>query len=318
MTTAAHKNHGHSRYIYILCLIAALLIWPTQRFIEAHGSDDGEDPDILLFNSPGLLKKMSLGYSDLMADFYWMRTIQYIGNFDRAERRRVRYRNLYTLLDITTTLNPHHIDAYRTGCFFLASEFPLGADQPEEALKLLDKGMRYNPAEWRILYDKGFVYYWHINDFKAAGKTWMQASEIPGSPEWLTALAAASMTRGGEFELAIALWQDRYLQATRESEREPARNRLISFMVAQDIWGWQTLAERYREKNGAYPKSLDALVAEHGMRYSLIDPLGTPYRYDPQTGTVTLSDETEVHYLSIPDIYMYRLVEAAPLTNILP
>jgi len=318
MTAAAHEKHEYSRFVYVLCLLAALMIWPTQRFIETHRADDGEDPDILLFSSPGLVKKMALGYDGLMADFYWMRTIQYYGRFDAADKRKIRYKNLYTLLDITTTLDPDYLDAYRTGSFFLAAEEPLGADQPEAALKLLEKGLRNHPGEWLLLYDKGFVHYWHLQDFKTAGETWLRAAEIPGAPGWFTSLAATAITRGGDFEIAMALWRDRYIQSTRENERETAKNRLISFKVAQDIWGWQALAEKYREENGEYPKSLETLAAEHGLRYSLTDPLEMPYRYDPQTGAVALDAGTGVHYLAVPDIYMKTLVEAYPLTNILP
>ena len=318
MTAVARENHGHSRFVYILCLLAALLVWPAQRFIETHGDGDGEDPDILLFSSPGLVKKMALGYDRLLADFYWMRTIQYFGRFDEADKRKIRYKNLYTLLDITTTLDPDYLDAYRTGCFFLAAEEPLGAGSPDEALKFLDKGLRDHPAEWRLFYDKGFVYYWYLQDFKAAGKTWLQAVKIPDAPEWFSGLAAMSLTRGGEFPVAIALWQDRYMQSTRENEKRTAKNRLISFKVAQDTWGWQALAEKYREENGDYPKSLQALASKFGLRYSLTDPLGMPYRYDQQTGAAALADDTEIQYFEIPDIYRNALVEAAPLTNLLP
>jgi len=318
MTAAARENHGQSRSVYVLCLIAALLVWPAQRFIETHSAGDGEDPDILLFSSPRLVKKMALGYDGLLADFYWMRAIQYYGRFDEADRRKVRYKNLNTLLDITTTLDPYYLDAYRNGSFFLAAEDPLGAGQPEEALKLLDKGLRYNPGEWHFLHDKGFICYWYLQDFKAAAETWLQAAKMPGASEWLPTLAAAAMTRGGELEVAVALWQERYLQSTRENERETAKNRLISFKVAQDMWGWQALAEKYKEENGAYPKSLEILAAKYGLRYSLTDPLGMPYRYDPQTGEAALDTGTKVHYLNVPDIYRETLVNAAPLTSILP
>jgi len=318
MTADSRKNHGHANFIYILCLIAALLVWPTQHFIETHNVSDGEDPDILLFGSPRLVKKMALGYDELLADFYWMRTIQYYGRFDEADRRKVRYGNLHTLLDITTTLDPYYMDAYRHGSFFLASEDPIGAGKPEEALKLLDKGLLNNPEEWQFLYDKGFIYYWYLQDFVAAGETWLQAAAIPGAPDWFEGLATTSISRGGELNLAIALWQERYLQSTRETERETAKNRLISFKVAQDIWGWQALAEKYKEEKGAYPQSLKILAAEHGLRYSLTDPQGMPYQYDPQTGKVALGADSVVHYLTVPDIYIDTLVNAAPLTNILP
>ena len=318
MTADARKNRGHSRLVYVLCLIAALLVHPTQRFIDTHSTGDDENPDILLFGSPKLVKKMALGFDGLLADFYWMRTIQYFGNLKEAERRRERYKNLSTLLDITTTLDPYYLDAYRAGSFFLAGEEPLGANQPEEALKLLDKGVTCYPEKWEILNDKGFIYYWYLQDFKSAGDTWLRAAEISGAPEWLSSLAAASITRGGEFELAVSLWQDRYVQSTRENEKETAKNHLISFKVAQDIWGWQALAEKYREKNGTYPATLQILAVEHGLRYSLTDPMGMPYLYDPQTGEVALDADTEVNYLSVPDVYMDALIEAAPLANLLP
>ena len=316
MTIRAREKK--SRFVYVLCLLAALLVWPAQRFIETNSGGDAEDPDILLFSSPELVKRMALGYSNLLAHLYWMRTVQYHGNLERAERRAVRYKNMYALLDITTTLDPHYLDAYRFGSFFLSEGHPLGADQPEAALKLLEKGIRYNPLEWRLFFDKGFVYYWHLLDFKSAGEIWLQATDIPEAPDFLTGLVAFSMMRGGEMAVAIALWQDRYLTAAREAERDTAKNRLLSFKVAQDIWGWQALAEKYREENGAFPKSLEVLAAEHGLRYSLVDPLGAPYWYDPQTGEAALSDDTEFQYLEVPDIYRDTLVEAAPLVNLLP
>ena len=61
---------------------------------------------------------MALGYDRLLADFYWMRTIQYYGRRDEADKRPVRYKNLPTLLDITTTLDPDLMDAYRVGSRF--------------------------------------------------------------------------------------------------------------------------------------------------------------------------------------------------------
>lgn len=318
MTPAGTEDHGHSKFIYVICLIAALLIWPVQRFIETHGTVADDDPDILLFVSPKLVKKMALGYDGLLADFYWLRTIQYYGDFDAADKRKFRYRNLYTLLDITTTLDPYNLDAYSAGAFFLAADDPLGAGQPDKALELMDRGISYHPSEWRLTYDKGFVYYWYLQDFKAAGETWLQAASVPGAPDWLNSLAAASMTRGGQLDVAIALWQERYLQALRDTEREAAQNHLLSFKIAQDTWGWQYLAEKYREENGGYPENLETLAAQYGLRYSLTDPLGVPYRYDPQTGGVALNDDTEVNYLSIPDIYKDTLIKAAPLISLLP
>ena len=120
-----------------LCLICAISIKPVQDWINAHSKSD-TDPDLLYFSAPSAVKKMALGYDGLMADIYWMRAIQYYGQREQAEKRVVRYKNLSKLLEITTTLDPYFLDAYRMGAIFLAEADPVGAGQPRESLKLLD------------------------------------------------------------------------------------------------------------------------------------------------------------------------------------
>lgn len=304
---AASRNRAPEWACYGILLLCALLLRPVQDFLQAQGGQADEEPDILFFSSPRLLTKMALGYDSLLADFYWMRTIQYYGRRDAADKRKIRYKNLSTLLDITTTLNPHLVDAYRSGSLFLSEEDPVGAGQPKEALKLLDKGFRANPRMWQLLHDKGFVYYWYLKDFKSAGETWLQAGRIPGAPPWLPSLAAKSLSQGGAIEVAIALWKQQYQQSTRANVRDNARNHLLSFQVAQDIWQLEALLAEYRQLHGAYPPSLRHLVRGRARAYALADPLGTPYAYDPEKGTVQLSPHTAVRYIKVPEIYRESL-----------
>lgn len=286
-------------------LVCAALVKPMQDRIEARREDPGE-PDILFFSSPSVVKRMALSYDSLVADLYWMRTIQYYGRRDEADKRPVRYKNLAKLLDITTTLDPGLLDAYRTGSSFLAEPDPIGAGQPEEALKLLDKGIREHPQEWRLRHDKGFIYYWHLKDYKAAGDIWNEASNLPGAPMWLSPLAAMSLSKGGAIEVAIALWRYQYEESDRETVKENARNHLLSIEVARDIWSLDRLTEKYKEKTGAYPRSLEEAV--RGRKgYRIVDPLGTPYMYNPATGAASLSPDSTVRYLHVPEIYRESL-----------
>jgi tetratricopeptide (TPR) repeat protein len=304
-------NSRHSWLCYGIFLIGALLICPVQDYVQSRSADPGQEPDILFFSSPAFVKKMALGYDSLLADFYWMRAIQYYGRRDEADKRKIRYKNLPALLDITTTLDPDLMDAYRSGSCFLAEEDPVGAGQPKEALKLLDKGIRMHPQDWRLLHDKGFVYYWYLKDFKGAGETWMQASRIPGSPHWLPNLAATSLSKGGSFEVAIDLWQQQYRNSTRANIRETARNHIISFQAAKEMWELEFLAEQYNKLFQSYPPSLRALVRGQEDKYSLVDPLGTPYQYFPQSGRVSLSPDTKVVFLQVPEIYKESLQKKA-------
>lgn len=288
-------------------LICAALVKPVQDRCDSLRNRSEPEPDLLYFSSPEAVKRMALGYDRLFADFYWMRTIQYYGRREEAEKRRVRYKNLATLLDITTTLDPYLLDAYRAGSIFLAEPDPIGAGQPDEALKLLDKGIRVQPEEWRLYYDKGFIYYWFLQDYKAAGQTWLKASRIPTAPYWMPGLAAMSMSRGGAIEVALALWQRQFEESDREDIRDNARNHILSFRVARDLWTIEILLEKHKAATGSFPKSLDHLMRQRNARFSTVDPTGIPYDYDPQTGSVRLSPKSQIRFLKVPEIYKQRL-----------
>jgi tetratricopeptide (TPR) repeat protein len=303
----------HSKHIWTCCgifLLCAGLIKPAQDLLDRRFGDPGQEPDVLYFNSPSVLKRMALGYDRLLADFYWMRVIQYYGRRDEADKRPVRYRNLAALLDITTTLDPDLMDAYRAGSLFLAEADPVGAGQPQEALKLLDKGIRTHHQEWRLWYDKGFIYYMHLKDYSKAADAWQAGSRLANAPHFLGPLAAMSFTKGGSIEVALALWNDQYRESARADVRENARNHILSIEVARDIWSLEFLLEKHKAKTGVFPQSLQELVQGKKNNYRILDPLGTPYSYSSATGAVSLSSECKFKYLSVPHSYKEQLQSA--------
>jgi hypothetical protein len=296
----------NSKPFWICCiifLVSAALLKPAQDGLERRLVDLGPEPDLLYFNSPSVLKRMALGYDQLLADIYWMRVIQYYGRREEADKRPVRYKNLAALLEITTTLDPDLMDAYTAGTTFLSEPEPAGAGQPEEALKLLDKGIRAHPQEWRLWYEKGFVYYLYLRDYPNAGASWRAGSQLATAPYFLGPLSAAAFTKGGAIEVALALWKTQYRESSRADVRENARNHILSIEVAQDIWSLERLLEKYKAKTGKFPQSLQELA--HGKKhdYKLEDPLGTPYSYNAATGAVSLGEATKIQYLSVPYAY---------------
>jgi hypothetical protein len=290
-----------------ICLICVVLVKPVQDRFESRIGEPEPEPDLLYFSSPTAVKRIALGYENLLADFYWMRAIQYYGRREEADKRPIRFKNLYTLFDITTTLDPNLMDAYRTGSVFLGESKPVGAGQPKEALKLLDKGISAHPENWQLRYDKGFAYYLYLQDYKAAGEAWMAASKLSAAPYWMAGLAAMSLSKGGAVEVAIALWKRQYEEATRADVRENARNHLLSFQVAGDLAALESLLEKYRTKTGSFPRSLQELLRGQTRRYAIIDPLGTPYDYDPETGNVWLSLDTKIKYIQVQQSYKEQL-----------
>ena len=297
-------GHPFGWFFWAAVLAAVFLIKPAQDRIDTRLAPLSAGRDLLYFSSPVVVKKLALGYDPLLADIYWMRAIQYYGRRQEAARRPVRYGNLAALLDITTTLDPDLIDAYRSGASFLSEPDPIGAGQPHEALKLLDKGIALHPLEWRLAFDKGFVYFWFLRDYNKAGRVWLAASRQTGTPPWMEGLAAMALSKSGAVETAKALWQRQYQESTRADVRENARNHLLSIQVDEDLWALEFFIEKYTEKRRVYPRRLQDLVQEGLVRYIPQDPLGAPYQYDPATGAVGLSPASKVRYLTLP--YDYR------------
>jgi hypothetical protein len=285
------------------CLLAALLIKPTQDKADERLQVYSMDADMLYFNSPEGMQKLAMGYDSLLADIYWMRAIQYYGRRDEADKRPVRYKNLSSLLRIVVALDPDMLDAYRAGSTFLAEPDPVGAGQPEEALKLLDAGIKQMPLEWRLLFDKGLIYYWFLKDYEAAGQCWLSASRIAGTPAWMEGLAASALSKGGAMETAKRLWQGQYQGSDRADIKENARNHLFSIQIAEHLWTLEYFIAKYYERFAAYPSELNDLVKVGYLRGLPVDPLGNPYEYDPRTGIIERNSQSKITYLGAPPGY---------------
>ncbi len=296
-----------------LGLLAVALIKPVQDHLDIRRQNRAIDPDILYFVSPRLVKTMALGYESLIADIYWMRVIQYYGRRDEADRRPVRYKNLAALLDITTTLDPDLLDVYRAGSNFLGEADPVGAGQPQESLKLLDKGIRRHPTEWRLYFDKGFVYYSYLGDSARAGDSWLQGSRLPNAPPWMEALGAMGMSKAGALDMAKELYRHQYAESNRKELKENALNHLNTIRVYEDLWMLEFCLEKYEAIRGNRAPSLEAVVHAGILKSLPVDPSGIPYSYDPVAGTVGLDSKSRVRLLSIPA--EYRNICRAKLEN---
>lgn len=234
--------------------------------------------EVLYIPSAKVLRRLSLGYTGLLADIYWTRAVQYFGGKLQKKSRTTRYDLLYPLLDITTDLDPNLVPAYEFGATFLIQSPPAGAGQSDKAVLLLKKGIAANPDRWQLFFNLGFVYYLEVKDYPAAAEAFRHAGEMPGGNPNVLPLAGEASRRGGDLETARRLWEVVYQTSKQELIKRNAYAHLMALDVDQTVPLLEQAVARYREQNGRDPQNWRELIMAGLLPGVPIDPTATPYR----------------------------------------
>jgi hypothetical protein len=258
----------------VVCLAGAVALHAAHERWPAPAVDH---PGLLYVRSPTVAKKAALGHDGLAADIYWIRALQHFGAERLSPPEHVRtYALLYPLLDLTTTMDPYFSIAYRFGAIYLGEAYPGGPGRPDLAIALLQKGIAAQPHKWQYVQDLGFVYYWHMRDYKSAAAAFQRASEMPGAPSWLRPLAAVTLAEGGQRDSSRALWQQ-LAQSEEPWLRDAAELRLVQLDAMDIIDAWK----RAKAERGTAPPVP-------------LDPSGTRFAIDPATGDIAVARESKL------------------------
>ncbi len=232
--------------------------------------------EVLYFNSPKWVKRLSLGYEGLLADIYWTRAVQYFGG--RHATGASDYKLLSPLLEITTALDPKLVVAYDFGANFLGPKPPLGAGQPDKAIALLEGGIRNNPDNWKLYYNLGFFYYMDQKDYGHAAEAFERGTRVPNAHPFLRVLAAQMAQHAGEIQTARMMWQTTYATTHDGLIRKNAVAHLRALKVDEDIAELEKLVARYQQQTGILPSSFNTLIGAGILRGVPVDPDGKPYK----------------------------------------
>jgi hypothetical protein len=237
-----------------------------------------QEQDELVLRSGPLLKVMSLEYAPLAADLYWTRVVQYYGN--KHVNGQVNLDLLWPLLDVTTTLDPNLIVAYRFGAMFLSDAPPRGAGKPELGIDLLQRGIRANPEFWRFYEDLGFIYYFELKDYGKAAEAFLEGSKKPGALIWMRTFAARISEKGESLETSAMLWSEIYNSTSEPSIKENAKLHLQLLRARADCEQLNKLAAEYKKRTGRPPGNVRDLVKAGLLPHLVADPVGVVYWFD--------------------------------------
>jgi tetratricopeptide (TPR) repeat protein len=257
-------------------LLAALL---QGRFDARAAAQDDVDP-MLYLPSGKYLKVASLGFDEILADLIYLWSIQYYGNYS-IEDRYLYLEHIYD--QVVSELDPHYLDPYLIGSLIMNLE----AGDPEQALRLLDKGIGHNPDRWILAFEAGFLCYNDLGDYARAATYFEQALRSPDVHPLVRRLHAEMYNRAGNKRTSLREWAEIYETSDDEYVREIAWKHVRDLKVEIDLADLQDAIALYQVRFGAWPRHLDALRREGLVESVPHDPDGNDYRYDPRTGLAT-------------------------------
>jgi hypothetical protein len=243
---------------------------------------------ILWLQDSESVRKMSLGFENIIADVYWIRTVVYFGQQRLSTRADKNYDLLYPYLDFVTRLDPRFTTAYRFGAVFLTERMPAGPDRPDLAIDLLLRGFEHSPR-WEYLHGIAFVHFWSRRDHIEAARWMERASQLPGAPAWLKPSTAAMLALGDDRESARRLWEQMRDTAEEDWIRRTADLRIGQLAAMDAIDELNLTVWRYQARTGRMPASWQELVRARVVRGIPLDPAGVPFDLDQVNEDVRLS-----------------------------
>ncbi|MGC2247556.1 MAG: hypothetical protein WA609_13215 [Terriglobales bacterium] len=249
----------------------------------------------LYIRSPKTLRRLSLGYTGLLADIYWTRAVQYFG--EQHHKGSGDFRLLAPLLQVTVELDPHMLPPYQFGANFLGPQPPNGAGLPGDALVLLKYGIAHNPDQWRLYYNLGFLYFTEFKDYKKAAVAFERGAQLPITNGYMPILAAHMAQQGGEFETARILWYSTYESTKEPAIRQNAVDHLKALQVDDEVTQLEGLVKKYRQQTGRFPASMGDLERVGFIHGTPLDPNGHAYKVMPD-GRVEVQDPGSILYIT--------------------
>lgn len=280
--------------IIVICFTAVFVL---SRYMDANRPPlDSNIEEEKLYVTGNTAKRMSLGFNGLIADWYWMRSLQYIGNklvnhpgdiqIDNLEALNIKL--LYPLLDNATTLDPQFYGAYEYGAVVLP------AINKEDAIKLVKKGIALNPDRWQFYHHLGFIY-WKMGDFKLASQTYSEGSKIQGAPQWMKLMSARLEAEGGSRETAREMFKAMLNESDDPNIKELAASRLLQIESFDERDAVYKAIESFRSREKRCPTSWREFNAE--LRAVSL-PSGRKLRINQNGNPI---DPTDAPYLLVKD-----------------
>ena len=254
------------RFIALLLCIAGIALSsapPESELIGGHRAP--------LLPRKEFLHAMGAAYQHLVADYFWIQSIQAVGRAQTAEE----YRDIFDYADLTTDLDPLFVLVYR----FCgpAITFNRGRENwinTEESTRILEKGVRAVPNHifLRILLAYNLSYF--HKQYDRAARLLEETSRMPGAPKYLPALATRLYAQAGQVESGLALARSLYEASDDTETRQTFAKRIKELELERTLRIVDESVATFERREGRLPASLEELVTHGDLPAAPLDPMG--------------------------------------------
>jgi tetratricopeptide (TPR) repeat protein len=286
-----NQNFTKTLLISVVLLIVGFIgIWKLSDVLTTNRQQlpaSIEDAD-LTFKSEKLAK-YDIGFNGLIADWYWISALQYLGKkavankggFSVDNLKPLNPKQLYPMLDTATTLDPKFVAVYSYGAIILPSF------DEEKAIKIAEKGIANNPNEWRLFQHLAYIY-WKKGDFRKAASIYDKGSQLEGAPPFMKQMSARLEAEGGSRDVARQIYQQMYDEATDDQTKNLAASRLLQTESFEERDVIRQILKDYQAKNNRCTSNWNEILPQ--LRQAKLPSNNRPIRLAQNGSPIDPSD----------------------------
>ena len=290
--------------ITALCVIVFGMVGVVllSRWLDGRRpAPDKVSEELLYLNAKGA-KRISPGFNGLMADWYWLRSLQYVGHKIIDSHSSIQLDNLSSLnlkllaplLETSTTLDPQFLAPYEYAAVVLP------AVDEAAAIRIAKKGLAANPNAWRLYHYLGLIY-WQRRDFKAASETYGKGAAVSGAPPWMEAMKAQLAVQGGSRDTARQIYERMYQETDDLNVKIMAGKRIVQIQSLNERDAIRRVLSEYSVRTQRCASSwLEVSDALRKARLRVetsgapLDPTDAPYQLSNTGCEVELGPRSQV------------------------
>jgi tetratricopeptide (TPR) repeat protein len=170
----------------------------------------------------------------------------------------------------------------------------------DAAVRLIERGIRENPQEWRLYQHLGYIH-WQAGRFDEASEAYAAGARVAGAPAWMNVMAAQMKAQGGSRQVAREMYRRMYEEATDEQVRALSLRRLAQIDSLDERDGIRRALADFQARASRCPASwrevapaLRALGLKLAADAAPLDPTGFPYVLDDAACDVRLDERSQV------------------------